>query len=279
MLRPRGNLNFSRKPSIDPIIGNELSKLARSISNITYGDTFPGRGATFGDMHFYTGEDTGDYKNKNWYVKTLDDDAAWQGMNSTSIIAENIQTGTIQSGVKIKDYLSLYGGEMSGNIIFYKNQKFDPSMLGDGYIPVGTKITGYVPQSGGVYTGNVDFSDKNLSSIGKLYGYDNLLYIDMSVDGQIVVGADDKISFISPLLHYGSIEITSAGLITGASGLISMWTNDVGYLVDSDLDAIEADIAALQASIAMFTNLDGGDSDPRINGDAAIIFSGDQSNE
>lgn len=223
MLRARGNLTYSHKPSIDPIIGNELSKIARSVSNQTYGDQFPGRQATFGDMHFYTGEDTTSYKKNNWYIRTLDADANWQSMNATSIRPENIQTGTIMHGVKIADYLPLEGGVMGGKIVFVNEQQIPPEMLGPGTLPVNVVVTGFVPSTGGSYVGNIDMTDHSIMSINHLFGVTNLLSIDMSVDGFVVMGADQKISLIAPTLDL-------QGNVIGASGLISMWTDDVGYL-------------------------------------------------
>jgi len=257
MFRPRGNTNFSRKPSIDPIIGNELSKLAKAMPLISYGDQFPGRNATFGDMHFYTGDDTTSYKKNNWYIRPVDPNSNWQSMNATSVIAENIQAGTIGSGVKVTDSLQLLGGDMLGIINFFKDQKFPAAKIGPGTIPDSVLLAGYVPETGGIYTGNIDMSDHYISSIQKLYGYDNLIFIDMSVDGNLTLGSDVKMSLISPLIELtgglhvignsvftgdvtatGTIEgeiltdgvfVVQNGVITGASGLISQFTNDAGY--------------------------------------------------
>lgn len=236
MLRPRGNLNFSRKPGIDPIIGNELSKIARSVPNMTYGDQFPGRQSTFGDMHFYTGEDTTSYKKNNWYIRPVDADSDWHPMNATSVRPENIQAGVIGHGVKVTDSLSLYGGEMAGKIIFYETQTFKPEMMESGVIPLNVSHAGYVPALGGHYLGDLDMTDHSISSIKKLFGLDNLIYIDMSVDGHLTLGADDHISFTAPFVSLGAALFTSLGVLTGASGLISMWTNDVGYVTDAPSD-------------------------------------------
>lgn len=233
MYRPRGNLTFSRKPSIDPIIGNELAKLARSIPNLSYGDQFPGRQATFGDMHFYTGDDTTSYKKNNWYIRPVDPDASWQSMNATSILAENIQAGTIGSGVKVTDYLSLFGGEMSGEIIFSQNQKINPNLISPGVLPLGVSLTGYVPATGGVYIGDLNFSNKNLSSIGKLYGINNLIYIDMSVAGILSMGSDISITLSSPLINLiGGLNLTGDLAI---SGDLQVNGTDIGISTDTDL--------------------------------------------
>lgn len=257
MFRPRGNLAFTRKPSIDPTIGNEIAKLARAIPNLSYGDQFPGRGATFGDMHFYTGEDTTSYKKNNWYIRPVDADSNWQPMNATSVMAENIQAGIIGSGVKVTDSLQLMGGEMLGKIIFHETQTFKPEMLESGIIPPSVTVAGVVPTTGGIYLGSIDMTDHFITSIGKLYGFDNLIYIDMSIDGNLTLGADVKMSLISPSIELtgafhmignsvftgdvtatGTIEgnkltdgifMVQNGVITGASGLISQFTNDAGY--------------------------------------------------
>lgn len=242
MLRARGNLTYSHKPSIDPIIGNELSKICRSVSNQTYGDQFPGRQATFGDMHFYTGEDTTSYKKNNWYIRTLDADANWQSMNATSIIPENIQTGTIQSGVKIADYLPLAGGTMGGKIVFVNEQEIRPDMIGPGTLPVDVLITGYVPAVGGSYVGNIDMTDNHILSIAKLYGINNDSYIDLGADGAVTVIGRDVITLSSVLLTMvGALgltgDIVASGNITGASIIKAGGTSSQFLKADGSVDS------------------------------------------
>lgn len=222
MYRPRGNLSFTRKPSVDPAIGNELAKLARAIPNLSYGDQFPGRQSTFGDMHFYTGEDTTDYKKNNWYIRPVSADETWHSMNAVSVAAEGIQAGVIGSGVKVTDSLQLLGGEMLGKIIFSADQRFKPELLESGIIPPGVSMAGYVPATGGTYIGNLDLTDHTISSIKALYGFDNLIYIDMNVDGHLSLGADIHMILTAPNIDLiGALGLTGAliasGSITGTS--------------------------------------------------------------
>lgn len=209
MFRSRGNLGSARKPGVDPIISSELQKIIHAVSNITYGTSFPGRQATFGDMHYYTGEDTTSYKKNNWYIRTTDADADWQSMNATSVPAENIQAGTIGSGVKVLDYLPLLGGELLGKVTFHEDQTFKPEMMESGVIPPSVSVAGYVPATGGSYIGNIDMTDHNFSSVKTIYGYDNLIYVDMSVDGHMTIAADAHLIFIAPVIDF-----------TGALGII-----------------------------------------------------------
>jgi len=253
MFRPRGNVNFSRKPSIDPIIGNELSKLAKAMPLISYGDQFPGRNATFGDMHFYTGDDTTSYKKNNWYIRPVDPNSNWQSMNATSVIAENIQAGTIGAGVKVTDSLQLLGGDMLGIINFFKDQKFPAAKIGPGTIPDSVQLAGYVPATGGIYTGNIDMSDHYISSIQKLYGYDNLIFIDMSADGILSMGSDVRATITSAL-----IELIGATTITGnlaISGDLQVNGTDIGIAADTDLIKLAADLLTVNGALTATGNL------------------------
>lgn len=222
MYRPRGNLSFTRKPSIDPTIGNELAKLARAIPNLSYGDQFPGRQSTFGDMHFYTGEDTTDYKKDNWYIRPVDADSVWQPMNATSVKAENIQTGTIGSGVKVMDSLQLLGGEMLGKVLFHESQTFKPEMLESGVIPPGVRLAGYVPDTGGSFIGNIDLTDHSLSSVNKIYGFDNLIYVDLGIDGHLFLASDVHMVLTSPSIDLnGAVNVVGSLSVGGAPVLLT----------------------------------------------------------
>jgi len=253
MLRARGNVSFSRKPSIDPVIGNELSKLARSIPNLTYGDQFPGRQATFGDMHFYTGDDTTSYKKNNWYVRTPDADAVWQSMNATSLVPENMQEGLLKAGVKIADYLSLFGGEMSGEIIFSKDQRFDPAKILPGSIPKEVKVLGYVPQTGGAYTGDLEFTNHNLVAVGKISGVTNLIYLDMRTAGLLALGADTSITLTAP-----AITLTGALNLTGdlaLSGDLQVNGTDIGIATDTDLLKLALNLLTVNGDLTTNGNI------------------------
>lgn len=257
MLRARGNLTYSHKPSIDPVIGNELSKICRSVSNQTYGDQFPGRQATFGDMHFYTGEDTTSYKTNNWYVRTLDADADWQSMNATSIVAENIQAGTIKSGVKIMDYLALAGGTMGGDIVFSNTQTIRPDMISSGTLPVDVLITGYVPSTGGSYVGDIDMTDNNLLSLNVLFGVSNDSYIDLGQDGKVSIEGRDNITLSTVLLTIvGALGLTGAivasGNITGASIVKAGGTSSQFLKADGSVDSA-AYVTAVTEQDPIFT--------------------------
>jgi len=257
MIRSRGNLTYSRKPSIDPIIGNELSKIVRSVANLTYGDQFPGRQATFGDMHFYTGEVTTSYKPNNWYIRTLDADANWQSMNATSIIPENIQTGTIMSGVKIADYLALAGGVMGGDIVFANSQKIRPDMISSGTLPVDVLITGYVPATGGSYVGDLDMTDHNIMSLNVLFGINNDSYIDLGDDGKVIIEGRDNITLTTVLLTMvGALGLTGAivasGNITGDAIIKAGGTSSQFLKADGSVDSA-AYVTAVTEQDPIFT--------------------------
>jgi len=88
--------------------------------------------------------------------------------------------------------------------------------------------------------GAVDINDNNLSSMGIIYGLDNDIYVDMSVDGTISLSSDI-------LIDISSANITTSGTISSAGDLIfvgafgipygSMYTNTtvVTELTDSDI--------------------------------------------
>jgi len=215
----RGNISSMRKQYLEPQIGFELSKLARAIPRISQGTQFPNGGAQFGDMHFFTGESNESFKKNNWYVMNPLGD--WGSMNPTDISAANL-VGEIPSGVKIKDYLSLFGGTMEGEIVFTEKQMFPAEQIADGVVPPGVIVLGAFPITGGTLQGDLDMADHLISSISFLEGFDSDIYIDMSVDGHMALGADVEILLTAP-------SIVFAGNLTGATGNISMWTNDVPY--------------------------------------------------
>lgn len=201
----RGNLGSSRKPYIDPKVAYELSKLQRAIPSITWGTQVPGQ-ASVGDFHFYSGDDTADFKSNNWYVYTPT--KVWHSMNATNLNASNI-TGAIPSGVTINDYLSLFGGVMQGLITFASTQTFPADKIAPGNIPAGVKIADYVPKTGGQFTGALDFTDKNMTSLATLFGIDADTYIAMGTSGQLTLAA-------AVITLIGSIAITGALTLTGA---------------------------------------------------------------
>lgn len=269
MIRTRGNLSSARKPGLDARVAYELSKLIRSIPNITNGDQFPGRGSVAGDMHYYTGEDTTSYKKNNWYIRTTAVGEEWQSMNATSIVPENIQAGTIGSGVKIVDYLALIGGEMLGPIVFHEDQTFKPEMLSSGIIPASVSIAGYVPVTGGTYQGNLDLSDHSISSVQKLYGKDNLIFIDMGVDGILSLSADTKIS-----LNATTIELIGAFNLTGdlaISGDLQVNGTDIGILTDTDLIKLALDLLTVNGALTVTGNLQVNGTNIGISTDTDLI--------
>jgi hypothetical protein len=229
-IKRRGNLSSSRQPGIDPKIQYELAKLKRSIPAVTFGDQFPPN-PQVGDMHFYEGADTDEFKTSNWY--NSDAKGNWKSMSGSSVEGTAIR-GEIPTGVKIADYLSLSGGSMIGDILFASTQKLPGDKI-EGTIPSGVTIADYLPIIGGQLTGNLDMSRKNITRLNKLTGYDTDISIDMGVDNILRLYADLIRLDNHVTIGNGSTGIDYRITVDGETndGLIT-WMEDEDYFLFAD---------------------------------------------
>ena len=278
-IEQRGPLTSSRKPGLDPKVGYELSKIIRSIPSITNGTEFPSSLVRFGDMHFYTGPDTIDFKSNNWYIKTTLSEPAngWQSMNATALNPANIQTGTIPTGVKISDYMPLTGGVFAGVLTFAQSQTFPAESIAPGTLPPGVLVSGALALAGGAMLGSINMTNHNINSIAKLYGYDNDLLIDVSHDGLIAVSADDTITIQATTLTIaGTIALSSLNVDSGVL-YVDITNNRVGIndtSPDFDLD-LNGNIRLQTGKVLYFGGTGAADNDVNLYRSAADILKTD----
>lgn len=238
-LQRRGGSVSVRGIVKDPRIGKVLTKLQNALPAVTFGDQFPAQ-AQVGDEHFYTGEDSTEYKKNNWYK--FNSIGTWTSVSGDVLQGSNIR-GDIPSGVTIADYLSLFGGKMEGVIDFHEDQQIPgSSIIGD--IPSGVTIADYFKKTGGQITGNVNLTDKNISRLGRLSGKDSAIYIDMATDGEMTIEADSEINLIT-----ASLLIIANAILTGdleVSGTIE--ASNFGPSGNVDQDVSEGAAPSLDAS-------------------------------
>jgi len=70
--------------------------------------------------------------------------------------------------------------------------------------------------------GDTDINDNDLTSVGFIYGLDNFIYVDMSVDGTISLSSDI-------LIDISSANITTSGTISSAGDLIFVGAFGIPY--------------------------------------------------
>jgi hypothetical protein len=206
MIKRRGTIGNSRLPGIDPQVNYELSRLKRVIASITFGDQFPSQ-TLVGDMHYYIGEDTTEFKKNNWY--NVNHEGEWKSMSGASIEGSAIR-GTIPSGVTVEDYLSLAGGIMTGEITFTKDQVFPAEQI-EGTLPASVVVDGYLARLGGQMLGRIDMTNNDIIRIGNLKGANNEAIIDMSTAGAISITA-------ATLVLSGALSLLGS---IGISGILS----------------------------------------------------------